>query len=233
MRIDKNTAIKCNNVEEVKDCFTKLNELGFDFEDNFDFEDKIIVYYSIYEKAFLNNVHFYISKDHNYISYKYFLKLYNKQIKEKKEPDLLVDKNGKVLKVNNWNSDRQLYWNNNIVTSPLNEWIEDSKNCFYEDDYYITKETCEKAQKRKEIENKLRLLAFELNGNRDITEEEWKNHFIKKCYLYYNYYNNTIRTGDDNVCINQGSIYCLSKDFKDKAIDLIGEKDLKDYVMNC
>ena len=112
MKIGENTAIKCNNIEEVRDCFNKLEELGFAFKDDYSFKDRFLVFYNTYEKAFLNNVHFYISKDHNYINYKYFLKLYNKQIKKIKETKLVVDKNGKILKVNDFKDKAVVYYFN-------------------------------------------------------------------------------------------------------------------------
>ena len=37
MQINKNTIIKCNNLNEVKDCLDKLEELGFK---DFFFNDK-------------------------------------------------------------------------------------------------------------------------------------------------------------------------------------------------
>ena len=187
MKIDENTAIKCNNIEEVRDCFNKLEELGFAFKDDYSFEDRFLVFYNTYEKAFLNNIHFYISKDHNYINYKYFLKLYNKQIKEKepekKQPNLLVDKNGKILKVNDFKDKAVVYYTNLEDLSIIEEGIscKDLKNKLYNRDYFISEEVCQKAEKRNIIRRKLETLAFELNGNKDI---DWDNE-KDKYYIYY------------------------------------------------
>ncbi|WP_294403001.1 hypothetical protein [uncultured Clostridium sp.] len=229
--------IKCNNLEEVKDCFNKLEELGFAFEDDYSFEDRTIVFYSIYEKAFLNNVHFYISKDHNYISYKYFIKLYNKQIKEKesknKQLDLLVDRNGKVLKINETNLDITVfYFDTDILcihNGVIGDYVKENSNKV---DYYISKEACEKALKRKEIENKLRLLAFELNGNREIDWDDYKDKYKDKYYICYEaqYHLIVSQLTDTYKGMN---IYCYSEKFRNKAIELIGEEDLKDYLINC
>lgn len=228
MKIDKNTIIKCKTRQEVVDCLNRLRDLGFKSDLNPANSNGLLVTSYDGPEFFTNFYNINVKEDCFFLNYNNFLKLYNKQIKKIKQSDLLVDKNGKVLKVNNWNSNKQLYWNNNIITSPLNEWIEDSKNCFYEDDYYISKETCEKAQKRKEIENKLRALAFELNGNKDI---DWNNKLTNKYCITY--CNDIIEQERWSTIKYQGTIYCYSKDFLHKAIELINEEDLKDYLINC
>ena len=62
--------------------------------------------------------------------------------------------------------------------------------------------------------------------------EEWKDYDIKKYYLFSNSICEDIRQLDEDVVIYQGTIYCLSEDFLDKAIELIGEENLKDYIIN-
>ena len=86
----------------------------------------------------------------------------------------------------------------------------------------------EKAVKRKEIENKLRLLAFELNGNKDIdlNDNKWKY------FIYYDNDNQLITT-DSVLDIKDMNILCYSEDFKDKAIELISEEELKNFLINC
>lgn len=231
MKIDKNTIIKCKTRQEVVDCLNRLRDLGFKSDLNPANSNGLLVTSYDGPEFFTNFYNINVKEDCFFLNYNNFLKLYNKQIKKIKQSDLLVNKNGKVLKVNNWNSNKQLYWNNNIITSPLNEWIEDSKNCFYENDYYISKETCEKAQKRKEIENKLRLLAFKLNGNKDI---DWNDNKIKYCLVLNNNISETKIVQDNTPVFKyQDCIYCYNNYFLDKAIELIGEEELKEYLINC
>ena len=71
-------------------------------------------------------------------------------------------------------------------------------------------EACEKALKRKETENKLKALAFELNGNKDI---DWTNE-KDKYYIYYNLKYNLIRS-DIAYDFKDMNIYCSSEYFKD------------------
>lgn len=228
MKIDKNTVIKCSNLNEVKDCLDKLNEFGFNTDKYFP-DDSIFIFYA--DNVFTGQPRVMLRKQDNIITYEYFLELYKKQIKENKQPDLVVDKNGRVLKINNWNSDKKMFFydttyneiSGTISISKFNK--EKIQEKLKNSDYYITYEACEKALKRKNIENKLRLLAFELNGNRDI---DWNDNKEKYC-IYYNVFCQSI--GVDNITkMKDMNIYCYSEDFKDKAIKLIGEEDLKDYL---
>lgn len=238
MQIDGNTIIKCKSQTEVSTCLNMLNDLGFEtfYEEN---DCKLLV-----AATFITLKLYYlftsfetreISSKNNLISFKTFQKLYNKQIEKNKQPKLLVDKNGKILKVNDFKDKAVVYYTNLEDLSIVEEGIscKDLKNKLYNKDYFISEEACEKALKRKEIENKLQLLAFELNGNRNITEKEWKNIYIDKYYLYYLLSNKIIDLGFNIKSKDQGTIFCLSEDFKDKAIELIGEKDLKEYLINC
>ena len=236
MKIDENTIIKCNNLNEVKDCFNSLHELGFktDFQDDKDFN---FIAWSVSD-VFCNFETVEVTKDINFIKYKLFLELYKKQIKKNKQLDLVVDKNGEVLKINNFNSDKKLFiydtlnkkiWNTCGINSFDQEFWQEN---LIKLDYYISEEALKKAVKRKEIENKLNLLAFELNGSRDITEEEWEDGSVSKYFLCFDYYNMNILQYTNSSSKNQGTIFCISKNFLNKAIKLIGKKDLKDFLIN-
>ena len=154
MKIDENTIIKCNNLNEVKDCFNSLHELGFktDFQDDKDFN---FIAWSVSD-VFCNFETVEVTKDINFIKYKLFLELYKKQIKKNKQLDLVVDKNGKVLKINNFNSDKKLFiydtlnkkiWNTCGINSFDQEFWQEN---LIKLDYYISQEACDKAIKRKE-----------------------------------------------------------------------------------
>lgn len=155
-----------------------------------------------------------------------------KQYRKESEPDLLVNKNGRVLKVNNLSTCYNVFYYNTDTGAIDNDFMEGSYLIEYinKTDFYNSEKACEKAIKRKEIENKLRLLAFELNGNKDI---DWKDNKTKYFICYSTgYFNNFFQSEIQHVK-EQGVIYCYSKNFTDKTVELIGEKDLKDYLINC
>lgn len=229
MKIDKNIVVKCKNLEEVKDCLNKLKELGLEVKKMNEYNSCLIVsstvpcglYFSNYKTPVID-----INK--NIASYDYFLKLYKKQ--KSKQHNLVVNKNGKILKEDYLEDCKNniFYFNtekNDVDEVPASSLFIDER--FDNIDFYISREACEKAIKRKKIENKLRLLAFELNGNRDIdyNNKEWKY------YIYYDYEKGFIRT-DDVVDVKDMNIYCYSEQFAHKAIELVGEEDLKDYLIN-
>lgn len=229
MKIDENTIIRCKSQTEVSKCLDMLKDLGFKtfYEEN-DYE--LFVAISL-NNLFTNFKAVEVGSKNNFVSFKTFQKLYNKQIKERK-PDLVVDKNGKILKVNNNKKMYTIYF-----FDPYGEFIhnvdrtgkalQDSINYA---NYYISEEACEKALKRKEIENKLRALAFELNDNKDI---DWDDGNFKYSLDYCIGYIKTIATDSWKTIKHQGTIYSYSEDFVNKAIKLIGEEDLKEYIINC
>lgn len=229
MKIDTNIIINCNNLEEVKDCLDKLKELGFNvcFNNN---KDQLVVNQSRDINSFQNYIWTKFYPENFCVNYKTFIKLYNKQIKENTQPNLLVDKNGKILKVNDFKDKAVVYYTNLEDLSIIEEGIscEDLKNKLYNRDYFISEEACQKAEKRNIIRRKLEALAFELNGNKDINWDntKWKN------YIYYDNNSQLIAT-DSVLYVRDMNIYSYSEDFKDKAIELIGEQDLKDYLINC
>ena len=229
MKIDENIIIRCKSQTEVSKCLDMLKDLGFEtfYEEN-DYE--LFVTMTL-NNLFTNFEAVEVGSKNNFISFKTFQKLYNKQIEERR-PDLLIDKNGKILKVNNNKKMYTIYF-----FDPYGEYIhnidrtgkalQDSINYA---SYYISEEACEKALKRKEIENKLKALAFQLNGNKDI---DWDDDKFKFYLDYCTGYTKTISKDSWKTIKHQGTIYSYSKDFVDEAIKLIGEENLKEYLTNC
>ena len=229
MKIDENIIIRCKSQTEVSKCLDMLKDL--EFETFYEESDCKLFIATTFNNIFTNFEAVEVGPKNNFVSFKTFQKLYNKQIEEK-QPDLLIDKNGKILKVNNNKKMYTIYF-----FDPYGEYIhnidrtgkalQDSINYA---SYYISEEACEKALKRKEIENKLKALAFQLNGNKDI---DWDDDKFKYYLDYCTGYINTISTDSWKTIKHQGTIYSYSKDFVDEAIDLIGEEDLKNYLINC
>lgn len=230
LKINERLIVKCHNHEQVKNALKKLNELGYEIEFNEVLGN--IVCFDNYDKKF-TNLNFTNLNDKNIvIEYKIFIKIYERQKEKlKKDPDLLIDKNGKILKVNNIDKTYHVfYYDNNLNRN----YGIDFKGLFLAEDinktdFYTSLEALEKTLKRKEIENKLKALAFDLNGNKDINWNDDKYKF----YLDYCYEDKTIVQYSWRTIKHQGTIYSYSEVFKDKAIELIGEEELKEYLKNC
>ena len=236
MKIDENIIIRCKSQTEVCTCLDMLKDLGFEtFYEKNDYELFVAV---ILNNLFTNFEAVEVGSKNNFISFKTFQKLYNKQIEERR-PDLVVDKNRKILKVNNLDKEYDIF-----VHSSYDDCVEEY--LFDGDyiakhlntvDYYTSREACEKALKRKEIENKLRMVAETLNNQVKHMYSLFETNIPKysisieytrfletklRCYMCGN-----------NFIQHQGTIYCLDENFLNKAIELIGEEDLKDYLINC
>ena len=188
MKIDENTIIQCKNLEQINDCLNKLGELGYNHtnysEDNDSHIKSKFVFYKRSFEGFDANENLCINVRNQIIQYKTFLRLYNKKMNKETKLKIIVDKNGKILQKDYLKNlkDEIFYYNTekNIVDGvPASSLFVDER--FDNIDFYISKEACEKAIKRKKIENKLRLLAFKLNGNKDINfnDNEYKN------FIYY------------------------------------------------
>ena len=236
--------IKCNSLDEAEDCLNKIEEyFGYEIykpseEKKKDYENRALIVF--FNKrldttygCFLYKERIFIEADNIFINYEDFLELCKEENKKPKEKDIITDKKGRIIRVNPGNKNTVFYGisNNKVCDMPV-RFIYEKQAIVKEYACYISKEACEKALKRQEIHRKLEDLAFELNGNRDITEEEYINENINKYCLYFNFKFNAVK---DITNINHKGcdIYCLSKDFKDKAIEIIGEQDLKDYLINC
>ena len=235
MKIDENTIIQCKNLEQINDCLNKLGELGYNHtnysEDNGSHIKSKFVFYKRSFEGFDANENLCINVRNQIIQSKTFLRLYKKKMNKETKLKIIIDKNGKILQ-----KDYLKDYKNNIFYFNTEKNIVDEVSAsslfvderFNNIDFYISKEACEKAIKRKEIENKLRMLAFKLNEDMDIdyNNKEWKY------YIHYDYEKGEIST--DNVLdIKDMNIYCYSEQFVHKAIKLIGEEDLKDYLINC
>lgn len=114
------------------------------------------------------------------------------------------------------------------------EEIED--NCEADDDYfeignyYFTEEEAKEELEKMKIRTKLKRLAerlnFEKTGKKEITLEEWKNKAIEKYYITYCFSDDSLTT-NLHIRVKTVNIYCLDKNFLLKAIEEIGEDELK------
>lgn len=93
--------------------------------------------------------------------------------------------------------------------------------------YFETKEQVENYKEKLIIEQELRDIARELNKGEEI---DWTNGIQEKYYLYYDFSNYNIGYNYHCYVKNQGTIYCLDIDFRDVAIERIGEERLVKYL---
>lgn len=106
----------------------------------------------------------------------------------------------------------------------------ENDNHFIIGNYYFTKEEAEKELTKMEIRAKLKRLAERLNyektGKKEITEYEWNTYSVeKKCVLYSFDDDKLYLSG--NLNNKMDTIYCLDADFLKKAVEEIGENELK------
>ena len=144
--------------------------------------------------------------------------------KEIQLPDFEVAEDGRITKINNYRSDKTIY-----IES------EEDSVIWLIDPYYLKCEVIElgkafkdvdaknKAEEKRSIYIKLKNLAERLNKGQKI---DWNNTDEDKYSIYYNCTDKKLKEECINVCRNQGTIYCLNKNFLDIAKEEIGEENL-------
>ena len=217
----KNYNIICTNTDEVKECLDILKKLGFNtYEKEINPGQRFVKYY-------VNNC-FYstqsVEADYKDINFYNFKKQTKKFLKEKELPDFEVAEDGRIIKINNYRSNKTIYI----------EGEEDSVICLI-DPYYLRHKVIElgkafkdldaknRAEEKRKIYIQLKNLAERLNNGEKI---DWNNIEKDKYYIYYDYANKELRKEYNNAWSNQGTIYCLDENFLDIAIKEIGEENL-------
>lgn len=89
--------------------------------------------------------------------------------------------------------------------------------------YFKTEEEAEEYQEIMNTYYDLMDLAEELNNGEKIN---WNDEAQCKYVIYYSFKCDTLDEGIAYVCKEFGQIYCLDKNFKEKAIEKIGEDKL-------
>ena len=168
-----------------------------------------------------------LNKIRENISVKELFKKFNIEYKEL--PDFEVTKDGRIIKINNLDSDKYVH----ILT----RWI-DTRFTFNRLDkeatkYYVStgqlffsEKAREKAIFKMKIETKLKNIAERLNAGRKI---DWEDLNQDKFCIYYGY-------EEEKLCLlnlyrrkDQGAIFCLDQNFLDVAKQEIGEENLIKY----
>lgn len=233
----KKCQIICRNQKQVKDCLNYLRQLGFD-TDCYDSENYLIILYDTSLDGFLTS----------YELEKKYIEFYNKELvktlqkfinekeekKKKKVEDFEVAEDGRITKINNWDSDKYLYfiarWDY-IIIGFTDIDRQDIKYYVNLGLAFISKEARDRAMFKLEIETKLKNIAERLNNGRKI---DWENALPHKYFIYYiqskeNQSEEKILLGYDFKFKRQGAIYCLDEKFLEVAKKEIGEENLIKY----
>lgn len=224
--------IICTTTKEVKECLEILNTKENNSEFNV-YSNERIVYYHNFIKSYTADTIAILKKD---ISFYHFKKIYKRLKKQQEQeeqqlPDFETE-NGRVIKINNYDSDKKIYI---LDFRDIKEDIECCINDYKKEylDMYIntglifsSKEVLNDYIKYLTIHTKLKNLANILNNGEKI---DWNNEIQCKYYLFFDYKYKKIEQTWINWII-KGKICCLDKNFKDEAIKEISKKDLEWYL---
>lgn len=206
--------IICTNTDEVEECLEILKKLGFNtYEKEICCEERIVKY--CVNNCFCSTQN--VETDYKDINFYNFKKQTKKFLKEKELPDFEVAEDGRITKINNWDSKEF-----NFLLQNINLDKNDIENLMQLGLIYQNK-FLEKATEKQKIYIQLKNLAERLNNGEKF---DWDDIDEDKYYIYYGYVNKELRKEYNNVRMNQGTIYCLDEDFLEIALKEIGEENL-------
>lgn len=129
------------------------------------------------------------------------------------------------------NDDRYYYVDteNCVLNTFFDDCICSDENRYNVYNCFKTEEEAEKEADKILIRRKLEDLAERLNGDEKI---DWDNSYQLKYHILYNTEGKCLTYKITSRLKNEGSVYCLDKNFIDEAIKEIGEKELVSYITN-
>ena len=223
----KNYNIICTNTDEVKECLDILKKLGFkiydEINDIIDYKNIFISYFPCAKMFMSTDLLLEEYKNINFYQFKKQTKKFLKE-KEKQLPDFEVASDGRIIKINNYRSDKTIYI----------EGEEDFIIRLLDHNYlrcrvielgkaFKTLDAKNKAEEKRRIYTQLKNLAERLNNGE---KNDWNNKKQKKYFIYYDYNKKKLKEGYNNMCRNQGTIYCIDINFLEIAEKEIGEENL-------
>ena len=234
----KNIQIVCKNQKDIENCLNMLEELGFKVRNN-DNQYQVI-FYREYGNLFENDVRLECGVD-TYFFNKKLIKTLQEFIREKEEKeekeekkkieDFEFAKDGKIIKINNKQSEKKIF-----VAYEYESNNEGNTICLLSQKYidfvlkyglaYTTKEARNKAMLKLEIETKLKNIAERLNDGGKI---DWYDKNQIKYSIYYNYNDKKLDYDFGSYRRKQGTIYCLDHNFLGVAKQEIGADNLIKY----
>lgn len=158
------------------------------------------------------------------ISVKELFKKFNIEYKE--SPDFEVAEDGRITKVNNRESKKNIYFVDNYNQEYFFSNKENVNDCIDCGLVFATEQARDKAMFKLEIETKLKNISERLNNGRKI---DWKNGLQEKFHIYYNYDKKILEWYTRIFNNVQGAIFCLDQKFLEVAKQEIGEENLIKY----
>lgn len=224
----KNYNIICINDKEIKECFDLLEKLGFKIDKRLLATFSVFINFNKTQNIFLNTKKLESNFDKNitFYEFKKLAKKFLKEEKEKKLEDFEVASDGRITKINNWESGKKVFLifdNDNVINGFKQSFLETYIKLGL---IYATEETRDKAKFKLEIETKLKNIAERLNNGEKI---DWEIVEKNKYYILYDFTNNCLRSGSCYAWKEISTIDCLSNKFLNKAIKEIGEENLIKY----
>jgi hypothetical protein len=239
----KKCQMVCREREDTKNCLNYLKQLGFDVEDFTDYYDgfNIVFWGKNSEKFVFSDI---LSENLQIQFYnKELVKTLQKFIKEKEEKekekeevktkDFEVAEDGRIIKVNNYESKEKVFiareWDYREQT--VFDTIEDFSHEFL--DYLLKyglafsiQKARDKAVFKMETEIQLKNIAERLNKEQKI---DWEDENQLKYSIYYGYDDKKLDWFVRRYRKDQGVIYCLDENFLNVAKKEIGEENLIKY----
>ena len=229
----KKIQIVCKRIDQVEDCYNHLEQLGFK-----------VSYYSREGFFFIIRYKDELSGFSNYgtMAGDKYIEFYNKKLvktlqkfikekeKQEKVKDFEVAEDGRIIKVNNWMSEKQIFllFIRDKAAGTINRFSQDCLIKYVNLGFvYATEQARDKAVFKMEIETKLKNIAERLNAGRKI---DWEDTNQEKNYIYYSHTNKIVSCQNKYWCQDLGVIHCLDdKNFLEVAKQEIGEDNLIKY----
>lgn len=232
----ENYNIICTTTEDVEECLNMLNteEQNRDIiNDNYE----RIVYYSKHSNKYILSPGAQMDND---ISFYHFKKVYNRLKKQEKEkqklPDFEVDVDGRIIKINNYDSEKEVYYYTperlDLVNhAAINEFkLQGLDNCLEYGSLFASEQSLLNHLFKMKIRTKIKNIAFELNNKKKLEKND-KIQFVYYIKCDYNlkdvYQSSTAICNDINE--QEKTIYCSSYNFLDEVKKEISKEDLIKY----
>lgn len=122
------------------------------------------------------------------------------------------------------------YWSVNSDGEVFRAWWQNTFTdnfCLNTNNCFRTKKEAEQYKENIKTGMELRELANKLNKNEKF---DWEDDYQKKYYMFYDNSNKMICQTWNTSMKYGGLIYCLSENFKEKALEQIGEEKLINYL---
>ena len=234
----ENYNIICTTTKEVKECLNMLKDLGFATNNYIESTHRIVLFENYYFSEFQAR-NFVCDKNKN-INFYHFKKVYNRLKKQEKEkqklPDFEADVDGRIIKINNYDSEKEIYYclpdKKGLLESEQIKKIapEGLDNCLEYGLLFDSEQNLLNHLFKMKIRTKIKNIAFELNNKKKLEKND-KIRFVYYIKCDYNlkdvYQSSTAICNDINE--QEKTIYCSSYNFLDEVEKEISKEDLIKY----